>query len=303
MKKVLILMSTYNGGAKIKNQIKSILNQKDVDIFVYIRDDGSCSDTKNVLKSVVKEYPDKVSVTFGKNIGWKQSFLNLIYTATDIYDYYGFSDQDDIWFDNKVINCIYVTDQDDYDGPKLIHCNSLSVTSDLKPREEQENRVAIPPSFKAAIATEYFQGCGMLWNNKLMKLIQLYRLTDKYIAHDYWVGLIAYLFGKIYFVEENLFYHIRYENNSSEDGNRNKGRMKRVKDLITGKRTYMNPAQDLLNGYAVKLSDQQKCFLEKIVDYKINCLHKKDILLDRDFKRPSKSATLMLKTAILFNRY
>ena len=41
MHKVLILMSTYNGREKICNQVKSIMGQKKVESYIYIRDDGS----------------------------------------------------------------------------------------------------------------------------------------------------------------------------------------------------------------------------------------------------------------------
>ena len=52
MKSVLILISTYNGGEKIKRQIDSILEQKVVDVSVLIRDDGSDEQTKSVLKTI-----------------------------------------------------------------------------------------------------------------------------------------------------------------------------------------------------------------------------------------------------------
>lgn len=35
--KVAVLMSTYNGEKYIKEQIDSILTQKDVDVYLYIR--------------------------------------------------------------------------------------------------------------------------------------------------------------------------------------------------------------------------------------------------------------------------
>lgn len=303
MYKILILMSTYNGESKIRKQVESILQQKDVDSYICIRDDGSNDETIEVIEDLAKEYSNKIFVMQENNVGWKQSFLQLIYSADNIYDYYGFSDQDDVWFDNKIIDCIRLAEKDGYKGPQLIHCNSVSVTSDLKTRSEQENRVATPPSFEAAIATEYFQGCGMLWNKDAMNIIQKYKPFNKDIAHDYWVGLICYLSGKIYFCEEPLFYHIRYESNSSEDGNRNKGRIKRLKTLLRGKKAYMNPAEDLLAGYSEFLSNDEIAFLKDISDYKKNYLCKLRLLTNRNFVRPTLPATLLLKLAICINRF
>lgn len=50
MHKVLILMSTYNGREKICNQVKSIMGQKKVESYIYIRDDGSDEETIDILK-------------------------------------------------------------------------------------------------------------------------------------------------------------------------------------------------------------------------------------------------------------
>lgn len=303
MSKVLILISTYNGKDKILKQIDSILLQNNVDISVCIRDDGSDEETIDILKELLKKHGDKISVLYGKNIGWKQSFLELVYTAEGDFDYYGFSDQDDIWLSDKVTNCIHRAEWDKFVGPKLIHCNSLSVTPALEKRSEQEHRISEPQSYKSAIATEYFQGCGMLWNRDAMRLIQSYRPLNKNLAHDYWVGLVCYLFGKVYFCEEPQFYHIRYENNSSEDGNKKKGRLKRLRTLVFGKDAYMNPAQDILRGYSEVLVEEKKTFLKKIVHYKSNFLYKMQLIFDRDFVRPSLSATVLMKLAVLVNKF
>ena len=41
MRNIEILMSTYNGARYVGRQIDSILNQKNVDVHITIRDDGS----------------------------------------------------------------------------------------------------------------------------------------------------------------------------------------------------------------------------------------------------------------------
>lgn len=48
-------MSTYNGEKYLDEQIKSILNQQDVDISILVRDDGSKDNTINILKKYQKK--------------------------------------------------------------------------------------------------------------------------------------------------------------------------------------------------------------------------------------------------------
>ena len=301
MKKVLILMSTYNGSDYIRKQVETILKQKNVETNILIRDDGSNKETIELLKELKKEYADRIDIILGKNIGWKKSFINLLNNANLKYDYYGFSDQDDIWMENKCYNCILKMESDTNTNLiKLCHCNNCSVDENFVPRKEQEYRIDKPKSHKNAFATEYFQGCGMLWNAKAMELIKNTTVNNEDVAHDFWVGLICYLFGEIYFVEEPQFYHIRYTHSESSDGSKNKGRIKRLKNILTNKSMYMNPAKDLLNNFRKELTETDIIFLEKLSLYK---KHKLELILDKEFCRNSLLSTIFMKGVIIINKY
>ena len=120
VKKVLILMSTYNGEEKIIKQVDSILNQINVNVEILIRDDGSDNKTLEILRAV--EHKDaRVRVQYANNIGWKRSFLDLVYSCPLDYDYFGFSDQDDIWFKDKVYSLISLMESDNDNKVKLGH--------------------------------------------------------------------------------------------------------------------------------------------------------------------------------------
>ena len=49
MKKVLILMATYNGAKYLDEQIQSLIEQKNVQVDILVRDDGSTDNTIEVL--------------------------------------------------------------------------------------------------------------------------------------------------------------------------------------------------------------------------------------------------------------
>ncbi len=302
MKKVQVLLSTYNGRDLIRRQVESILNQKDVEVNILIRDDGSKQDTRTALLKIQEDYFDRVRVVFCENIGWKRSFIELLFMAEE-YDYYCFSDQDDVWLPEKLIKCIEKIESDsDYHGAKLVHCNSVCTDRNLAVRKEQQYRYPMPGSHKMAIAQEYFQGCGMVWNTEAMRLVKMYKPSEE-IAHDYWVGVLCYFFGKIYYIEEPLFYHIRYENNASSDGKLLSGRYKRVKTFFKQKSVYTNPGKDFLTGYSEKLSRQDFVFLKKCADYKKNFKSKLSLIFDLKFKREHFMSTLFFKISILFNKY
>ena len=54
MKRIEILMSAYNGDKFIEKQIESIMRQRDVDLHLTIRDDGSGDETVYVINNAGK---------------------------------------------------------------------------------------------------------------------------------------------------------------------------------------------------------------------------------------------------------
>lgn len=67
MRNILVLMSTYNGEKYLKEQIDSILAQKNVEVTIRVRDDGST----------------EVRFVFWKNT---KNAANLIGTLAQIWD-------------------------------------------------------------------------------------------------------------------------------------------------------------------------------------------------------------------------
>lgn len=300
MNTVQILLSSYNGEKVINRQVESILKQENVDVHLLIRDDGSNDSTVIQLEKLKKKYPHQIEIITGKNMGWKKSFIELLFHVSE-YDYYGFSDQDDLWDKRKIISSIKAMERDDM-GVKLCQCGSVCVDENLQILSKQEIAYKSPRTKKRAIAQEYFRGCCMLWNSQAMDLIKRYKPNEN-IAHDYWVGLICFYFGKLYYCPEKLLYHIRYPVNSSTDGNLLLGRINRLKTFFTRNVIYMNPNADLLYGYEGILEEKDKNFLQTVCDYKKSFKKRMKVFWDWDFRRESLKSTLLFKATILFGKY
>ena len=86
-----ILMSTYNGEKYIDCQIESILSQKDVNVKLLIRDDGSKDNTVEIIKKYQEKYLDKIELIEGENVGIHRSFASLIDQAKGL-EYIAFAD-------------------------------------------------------------------------------------------------------------------------------------------------------------------------------------------------------------------
>lgn len=101
---VTVLMSVYNGEAYVREQIDSILAQIDVDLYLYIRDDGSNDGTRAILDEYARS--STVAVAHGMNVGIRDSFLSMFETVPFDTDYYALADADDFWLPNKLAAAI-----------------------------------------------------------------------------------------------------------------------------------------------------------------------------------------------------
>lgn len=111
MKKVAVLLASFNGGNFISEQLSSIFSQIDVDVTVFARDDGSTDQTEVILDIYSKNYK-LIRVKNSENTGGPSAnFLKLI-SSIDIslYDFIALSDQDDIWRPEKLISAIKYMD-------------------------------------------------------------------------------------------------------------------------------------------------------------------------------------------------
>ena len=300
MKTVTVIMSSYNGSSFIERQIKSIYNQKDVSINCFIRDDGSSDNTLQILTELQKEYAN-LSFIVGDNVGWEKSFLIALSLAPQA-DYYAFADQDDIWFDNKIINGLNQLAQYPDNEVVMFHCNKISVNGDLTPLSHQIKRLSRPINRQNAVVQEYAQGCSIIFNNAAKNLLTR-RLPIEKIAHDFWVGLVCFMFGHVIYDCNPYFYHINYGNNASGEGHLLKSWQKRWRMFWGTKNVYYLPSLDLLSdAYVDLLTDEDKIFLQQTLDYKINIRSKLNLLFSLKFRRASLLGTLSLKCDIVFNR-
>ena len=98
---VQVLLSTYNGETYLKQQLDSILNQKNVAVKLFVRDDGSSDGTVDILRAYAALH-DNICYLCGENCGVVASFFRLFELSDPDVDFYALSDQDDVWDEDKL---------------------------------------------------------------------------------------------------------------------------------------------------------------------------------------------------------
>jgi len=216
--KVCILLSTYNGEEFLELQLQSLLNQTYRNFDIFIRDDGSIDDTIRIIKNIMKRkkrYDINIYLLEGENIGIVKSFFYLLEIALENdYKYIFFSDQDDIWVRNKMTTYFEFIKSSNYDEPFLIH-------SDMK-IIDKKNRIICNSFFRCAgldskkkslnylLMENNITGNTIMINRKLASLVKYHK---NIIMHDWWLGLIASVFGKIIFLDNKLVKYRKHHNN------------------------------------------------------------------------------------------
>lgn len=296
----MVVMSTYNGGDRIVKQLDSIFSQQGVDVECFIRDDGSKdNNTCNVLKNYMR-HEDRLKVEFAENVGWQRSFLLALSKAPKA-DYYAFSDQDDVWMNDKLSKSISELEKHDPEKALLFHCNRISCTPDLKALPVQAPKVPCPLNKKNALTQEYAQGCSIVINDTARNLVCRH-FPPENVPHDFWTGLVCYYFGEVYYSPEPLFYHINHGCNASTAGHIKESRQRRLKSFLR-ESSYPNVAKDLINGYNDLLSTDDCKFLHNVATNKGSFVKKLRLVLDPDFKRVNWQGTLLLKLSVLLGTY
>jgi len=219
---VTILMATYNGRQYLSEQIDSILNQAYPDWQLIVRDDGSDDGTVQLLAEYVKNDPriHLVEDDLGR-LGAVGNFSQLCVYANNLTSsYYCFSDQDDVWFVDKVKNLLKLMREMEkkhsIDTPFLIYSDLNVVDQNLSLMHRSNMRVQrlfneSDSPLSVLLAQNYVTGCAVMINKPLLDIAL--PISKEIAMHDWWLALCAAVFGSIGFIDEPLLKYRQHGNN------------------------------------------------------------------------------------------
>ncbi|WP_421214179.1 glycosyltransferase [Aeromonas jandaei] len=115
-KKVGVLLAAFNGASWLAEQVLSILEQKCVDVHLYISLDKSDDSSMSICNKFCLEYKNVTLLPYGATFGGAGKNFYRLFMDVDIsdYDFIALSDQDDIWNPDKLISSVEILSG--YDG-------------------------------------------------------------------------------------------------------------------------------------------------------------------------------------------
>ncbi len=218
--KLAILLATYNGAEYLEEQLQSLFRQSCSNFTCYVHDDGSSDDTVAILKRYEGEYPGRMVLWDYPSTGSaKQNFWSMLQRADA--DYIMFCDQDDVWKEEKVALTLQEMQrlESESKGPAMVF-------SDMEVVDRELNRISDSfiayvgrdpkrVRFHQLISQNVAAGCTCMINRELRAKALLCPDPDKIRMHDWWLMLVASVYGRIGYIDQPLVLYRQHGDNSS----------------------------------------------------------------------------------------
>lgn len=306
MYRITVLMSTYNGEKYLLKQLSSIIKQKKCDVHLIVRDDGSTDSSVEILEKFRKEYPEKIEIIKGRNVGYRKSFCELL-TIDDENrsDYYAFADQDDVWLENKCLMAISRINCE-----KMLYASSIIITDKELNKINFNDITSSPNNIKSYFIRHRLAGCTMVFDRKIKciaeECIKL-GIENHFIDHDFLIGAIAYSFGSVVRDEKSYILHRRSEDSVTSGGKGIIDRIKTEKFLVFERKNINFDIARLIIKYQKKYNEKINInayeFLQNILLYKNSKNIRSDILRDKEFTSGINACDMEAKLKILLKNF
>lgn len=220
--RVGVLLAAYNGMKWIKEQVVSILDQKDVDVTLFISVDCSSDGTDRWVAELAASNPNVVMLPYGQRFGSAgQNFFRLVCDVDfSSFEMIAFADQDDVWFPEKLKCACSLIDSGKCDV----------VSSDVIAFWPNGKEKIIKKSYRQKKYDHFFEaagpGCTYVFRKAAIQDFKKFLLVlgdkkNSVVLHDW----LAYAFcrnrGYIWFIDSHVT--MRYRQHSDNQVGTNVG--------------------------------------------------------------------------------
>ncbi len=189
--RVAVLLSTYNGGRFLAEQIDSLIAQTHENWAIYASDDGSTDNTLDLLEQYDKRLaPGRLNIIRGPQKGFAHNFLSMAKNEAIEADYFAFCDQDDIWHPERISQSIKALQLHPDDKPSLF-CARTILIDDFNTPIGYSPLFSKPATFKNALIQSIAGGNTMLFNAKARQLLAQIKSDQDIIFHDWLIYLLV----------------------------------------------------------------------------------------------------------------
>ena len=280
---VAVLMATYNGEKYLRQQVDSILAQKNVRVSLYVRDDRSSDHTV----AIIHEYSNKTGNIFlldtkPTQLNVTKNFYSII-KEVDLSDvnYMAYSDQDDIWLPDKMDAAIKALDSSGSHG----YASNL-LRGDAEGRIPHERSVLKKllqylfnsKSARQTLYDHYFEaasaGCTLVLKKEAalyfqQRVKEIYDVIPSDTSHDWSTYAITRIGGFQWYIDEGSYIIYRQHAENAYGANIGFGGISKLLEWFTSGRYRMH----ILMIYSLYNNTHiHPDFMETVINYRHGCI-------------------------------
>ena len=222
MSTIHIVLSVFNGERYIRDQIRSVQDQSHEDWLLWIRDDGSTDGTGARIEELAHgDERIRLLPRDGRQRGVAGGFSWLLESLPEDAEYVACCDADDVWLPEKLERSMEGLQRAEAEsataGPEavLLHTD-LSVTDArlnlLSPSFWRHVGMKPEPvTLRRLLVENVATGPTLLFNRPLLE--RVLPIPPEVPHHDWWIALVAGLFGRVVALPEATVLYRRHDGN------------------------------------------------------------------------------------------
>jgi glycosyltransferase involved in cell wall biosynthesis len=183
--KVVILLATRNGAEFLQPQLDSFRAQTYGDWELLVSDDGSTDATIEIVARFARSVSQRVVIVSGPQKGFWQNFVALVRSDAIDGDLFAYSDQDDIWFPEKLAKAVAWFEKRAAPSPALYFTRTELMHGDGTPAGFAP-LFKRPPTFRNALVQNIGGGNTMVFNRSAREALLATPVDAELVSHDWW---------------------------------------------------------------------------------------------------------------------
>lgn len=305
--KVAVLLATYNGAARLQEQLESYVAQKYLPALLLVSDDGSKDETCEIVTTFAAANPGlEVRLISGPHRGAAQNFLNLLRACPDWIDVVALSDQDDVWLPDKLLRGLRALAEAPDQDQCLLYCGRSWECDETLGNRRLSRGLKRPATFRHALVQNVAGGNTMMLNRRALDLVQKASpAARKLVVHDWWLyQIITGVGGQVIFDNAPLLLYRQHAGNLIGANRGLQAKKKRLLMLFSGRFRRWNTINiHALRASADLLTEENRTLLEVFsIERNKSMLHRLLMLHRTGIYRQGIQGSLSLYLAALMRR-
>lgn len=212
--RVGVILACFNGQHHITEQILSIVNQQNVNLHIFIGDDGSTDETCEIIQALSSRFSEITMLPAGEPTGSPAGnfFRLLTYIDLSKFSYIAFADQDDIWSCEKVSRALIKIKINNADGYSSDLINFSFEKQKVKYIKKSHSQRDYDYIFQGASAGCTYVISAGLANEIKNKISHIPFSEFKNRSHDWLIYAIARSMGYKWYCDPESYIFYRQHN-------------------------------------------------------------------------------------------